>query len=216
VATETLFSTPSETIDCMLKHAIFVAGALTIALLAFAFYGFSQPTELSEKDALNLVLSDLRLEQALGKEVRVMELTKQGMQWTVTVAVTANPHSKCPTAVKREYSLLPIRFREEPLIQDCVKRAFIALREEALINAGKELEALGTETADAVGCAFSMRGFNETDARGYCPFLDDATEAGFNEFTQGLPGNSWATLWLAGGKTRFIALSQNGDAIKTA
>ncbi len=186
-----------------MKNYFFLAVLLLVILLLYSFFPrFQQP--LSEAQAKAFLAQDLG---SLNSEWRILNTGKSGETWEFEVLVVQNAHSPCPSAEKRFYKLPPVSFRPEPFINSCYERSKLFFREEALINS-----AIKLGISDGYGCAFKADA-NWFEEKNYCPALDENAIA---SFASGLPSTAWVAVWNFGSETKYIALDEDNNVLKTA
>jgi hypothetical protein len=64
--------------------------------------------------------------------------------------------------------------------------------------------------SNAFGCSFSLKEFDENQAREYCPVLSQD----FLEFIKDLPQDSWAVQWSSGAQKVLVALDSENNLLK--
>ena len=188
----------------MIKQIGIVAFLIIAGVLSYGMLYQQSNAIVDESQAVRFVLADVKDFQG---DVRVLFSSQSGSKWAVSILMTSNPHSACPTMEKRDYALLPVSFRPEKIISSCEKRVPIVYREEALIDSAKLLSFSG----QAYGCAFKNSEFNAQAALEYCPRLDFAA---YNSFSQELPQDAWGVFWTDGLAQKFVALDSAAQVLK--
>jgi len=184
---------------------------LVAAILVYMLVPIPSAT-LTKEQATQLIMDDLTPLQGAGAYVELLSVEQTPGGWSADARIAFNPHSKCPTVQRRDYTLVPFGFRPEETIKNCSVKAPVVYREEALIDSGKlaEVTALGD---GARGCAFYLQEYDETKAKDYCPWLDGSE---FEAFSAGLPASTWVCLWENGDAKARVALDQYNRVLKQA
>lgn len=191
---------------------LLVAGVLVLGV----FFSSPPAQGLTESAAHDFILDDIH--QNLGADacVRTEALTRTDSGYSGTYFLSVNPNSQCPSVVKRDYTLLPIRFREESLTTpalgaSCPVSGNIVYPEEAIRYSAKDLSGTGRISFKAQACAFSFP-IGQTAC---CPSVDYAS---LNAFANGLKAGSatWIVQWTENGKTLYHALDNTGATVQTS
>ncbi|PIO05897.1 hypothetical protein COT29_03645 [Candidatus Micrarchaeota archaeon CG08_land_8_20_14_0_20_59_11] len=182
---------------------------LVAAMLVYMLVPIPSAT-LTKEQATRLIMDDLTPLRAAGAYVELLSVEQSDGGWDADARVAFNPHSKCPTVQRRDYTLVPFGFRPEETIRNCSVKTPVVYREEALIDSGKlpEVAALGD---GARGCAFYLQEYAQANVEEYCPWLDDAE---FASFSAGLPRASWVCYWENNGAKAWVALDQYNRILK--
>ncbi|HLD76319.1 MAG TPA: hypothetical protein VI874_04825 [Candidatus Norongarragalinales archaeon] len=189
----------------MVKAWLMAFGALIVLFIAYPLLTPSV-SGLNQAQAREYVLEDLKpLMTGEGVEARFVRLEKNETRWEADVLLSRNAHSACPTLEKRYYTLFPIGFRSEFLVDTCTDAVDINYREQALISAAKKTNP----GFRPYGCAFFGKEYQKPESKTYCSILD---LFGLDGLSEDLPADTWLVQWDNG---RFVALSKNGQVIKT-
>lgn len=188
----------------MVKAWIAVLVILLVVLIGYPLV-FPSTNALTENQAKEYVLEDLRPVTSQGTEVRFVDARRNDGQWSIDVLLTRDGHGPCPKVDKRFYTVFPIGFRAESVVATCNEKVDINYREEALIQSAKKISV----ASGAYGCAFFGKEYKSADARAYCAYLE---EAGLDSFSQDVPSDAWLVQWSGG---LFVALSKSGQVLKT-
>lgn len=180
-----------------------------VALIAFilAYSALVQaPTEISADQAKVFVLEDLKKSAPQGTDARIVNAEKTGEKWAIDVLLSKNSHGTCPTVEKRFYTLMPIGYRSENVVDSCTDKVNINYREEALIQSTKLVKV----SRSAYGCAFFGDEYKTEEAKSYCK---DVNAEQLDSLKEGLEEEAWLVQWTPG---KFVALSKNGKLLKSS
>lgn len=187
----------------MFKQTVLILSVVLVLWLAFNYLSPTQAKPLDAGQAKAFVLDDVK---NIAAEKRVLEVLQQEGEWNVDVLLSFNAHSACPTLKKRAYKLLPIRYREETIVGNCIPKSVISYPEEALITSSPLVQH--SKSQGAYGCAFYL---DKKDEQYSCDKLD---KPAFDEFTIGLSKDAWVVYWTDGLQKTFLALDRNANLIK--
>ncbi|MFH0922637.1 MAG: hypothetical protein V1811_01105 [Candidatus Micrarchaeota archaeon] len=192
--------------ESVLRKIIVLVIVILGVLVYFALQPGPEYVPLSMQEAKNFIATDLQPLVEKGGDYRFIDVYQKDGSWEAEVLVAENPHSQCPTLTRRVYAVTPFSFRPESIISNCnYRKGLLVYREEALINSAQTSPAKEfISGANAYGCAFKIRDFEDSSALEYCKGLDINA---FETFSKNLKPDSWVVMWTASGKTNFYEIN---------
>lgn len=191
-----------------MKRILVLSLFVLLGVVAFSYLA-STESALTQTQAVDVVLEDVRPLEAQGISSRVVDSRLENGKWAVDVLLTRRAHTACPSVEKRFYTLLPIGFRSEPVVSSCSPPVAIAYREEALIRSAADAAFF----SQGYGCAAYWPDFDASAWASYCASPDAAA---VQSFAAGLPQNAWLVTFTHQNATAFFAYSPGGDLLKTS
>jgi len=193
------------------NKVVVLVGLLLVVFLALGF--FSRPAVIEERESA----IDFVLKEAAGAypnaSMREINAVREGDRWKVDVKISLNAHSPCPTVIVRKYELLPIFFREEQIIKNCMVSGTIVFEEEAVAASARTGLA---KTAAESGALWYATYFSKDviDAVKNCPecvttFPPVLVESIQNTSSQ----NIWVVEWRMSNESVFAVLSEKGELL---
>ncbi|MBI4360905.1 hypothetical protein HY572_04000 [Candidatus Micrarchaeota archaeon] len=191
-----------------MKRVLVLSLFVLLGVVAFSYLA-STKSALTETQAVDVVLEDVKPLESQGVMARVVDSRFENGKWAVDVLLTRRAHTKCPSVEKRFYSLLPIGFRSESVVASCNPPVAISYREEALIRSAKDAGAF----SEGYGCAFYWADFDAATSASYCASPESSAVQAFGS---GLPQNTWVVSWTWNNATAFFAYSPSDAFLKSS
>jgi len=194
------------------NKTIVLVGVLLVLFLALA--SMSQPPAINEKQsAIDFVLKDASGTYP-NATIQVTNAEMVGSRWKVDVKISIDAHTACPKVFVRNYELLPIYFREEQRIKNCVVSGSVVFEEEAVAASAKSSAASAAAAQGALGYAtYVSKEAMETAAN--CTTCPAPYSPAVAAAIQGIaPQNTWVVEWKSpGAQSVFVVLDERGGIL---